>query len=86
MKLICERKGWPYNQTDTAAPLLKTVIANSGLDGFFDQPLLIVATLRNRLSKSHGSGALSKQVTAAKAKFAINATAAAILLLVEECA
>ena len=85
LKLICERNGWSYRQTDTAARLLEAVIAESSLDGFFKEPLLIVATIRNRLSKAHGSGAVSKQVSPAKAKFAINATASAILLLVEEC-
>ena len=31
LKVICDRKGWPYNQTDTASTLVKTVIANTSL-------------------------------------------------------
>jgi hypothetical protein len=84
LKVICARKKWPYSATDTASPLLKTVIANSGLESFFEQPLVLVATIRNKLSKSHGAGLTSRDVTEAKAEYAINATAAAILLLVKE--
>jgi hypothetical protein len=85
LKIICDRNGWPYSQKDTAGPLLGTVISQSGLEGFLEQPLLLVATLRNRLSKSHGSGTQVKAVSQAKAEYALNATAAAILLLVKEC-
>lgn len=86
LKVICVRKKWPYNTTDTASPLIKTVIANAGLESFFEQPLVLVATIRNRLSKAHGAGVTSRDVTEAKAEYAINATAAAILLLVKETA
>jgi len=85
MKLICARKGWPYKETDTAATLLKIVLTRSGLESFFEQPLLTIATLRNRLSTSHGGGATPRSVSPQKARYAINATASAILLLVEEC-
>jgi hypothetical protein len=85
LKVICARKNLPHNPTDTASPLLKAVIANSSLDSFFEQPLLLVATIRNKLSKSHGAGLTPRDVTEAKAEYAINATAAAILLLVKEC-
>lgn len=84
LKVLCARKKWPHSPTDTASPLLKTVIANSGLDSFFEQPLVLVATIRNKLSKSHGAGLMTRDVTEAKAEYAINATAAAILLLVKE--
>ena len=84
MKIICDRRGWPYDQhKDTAGPLVSKVIKNSGLDNIFDQPLMIVATLRNRLSSAHGSGVQTRNVPAHVPKYAINATAAAILLLVE---
>ena len=84
LKVICARKGWPHNATDTASPLLKSVITNSGLDSFFEQPLILVATIRNKLSKAHGAGMTARPVTEAKAEYAVNATAAAILLLVKE--
>jgi len=86
MKLICARRGWPHSDKDTAAPLLKAILANSSIDSFFEQPLLTIATLRNRLSSSHGAGVQPRLVPAHKARYALNATAAAILLLTEECA
>ena len=32
MKILCERKGWPYNQTDTASTLVKTILSNTQLE------------------------------------------------------
>lgn len=84
MKIICSEKQWPYKQTDTAATLLKIIIDKTGLDSFFEQPFIIIATLRNRLSSSHGAGTQMKAVSQNKAKYSLNATAAAILFLTEE--
>jgi hypothetical protein len=86
MKIICDRKGWPYSQTDTASPLLKIVLRKSAnLESYLEQPLVLIATLRNKLSSSHGAGKQPRNVPPHLAKYAINATAAAILLLIEEC-
>ena len=82
LKILCKKKGWPHTG-DTAAPLLRAVIDGSGLESFFEAPLIVVATIRNKLSKAHGSGTSPRDVTEAKAEYAINATAAAILLLVK---
>lgn len=84
MKIICENKKWQYKQTDTASVLLPTIINQSGLESFFEQPLIIIATLRNRLSKSHGAGIAPKEVTQNYARYALNSTAAAIVFLVNE--
>ena len=86
LKVICDRNGWSYNQTDTANVLLTTVFNQKPtLEGFLKEPLMIVSTLRNRLSKSHGAGTVPKDVPANRAEYTINATAAAILLIVSEC-
>ncbi len=85
LKVVCDKHGWPYAQTDTAGPLLRSVIQRSGMEPFFEQPLVLVATLRNKLSTAHGSGTLQRQASAAKCEYAINSTAAGILLLVKEC-
>jgi hypothetical protein len=45
---------------------------------------MIVATLRNRLSKAHGAGVQIRNVPRHLAAYALNSTAAAILLLVAE--
>lgn len=77
MKLICTKHRWSYMETDTAAPLLKVILAHSTIDAYFEQPLLNIAT--------HGGGTKPRSVPSQRARYAINATAAAILLLVEEC-
>ena len=84
MKIICDSKKWQYKQTDTASALLSTIINKSGLESYLEQPLIIIATLRNRLSKSHGAGVAPKEVTQNYAKYALNSTAAAIVFLVNE--
>ena len=84
MKIICDRKGWPYQQTDPAAKLLSQILPNSTLDTFFEQPIMLIATIRNRLGKAHGAGTQQKAVSRHVASYVINATASAILLLVEE--
>lgn len=84
MKIICDKKRWKYKQSDTASTLVKIMIQKTQLDTYFEQILMIVATLRNRLSKSHGAGTKPKSVPSHIAQYALNSTAAAILLLVKE--
>ena len=84
MKIICDLKGWTYQQNATASPLLEVVISHSTLGSFFTQPLLLVATIRNKLSSAHGAGNQPRTVDPHVAHFAINATASAILLIGEE--
>lgn len=86
MKIICERHAIPFKQTDTASTLLKAIIDKSNLDSFWEQPMMLIATLRNRLSSSHGAGSQAKVVPRHIATYAINATASAIVLLVSEFA
>jgi hypothetical protein len=84
MKIICEKKKWKYSQTDTANSLIKTIITNAGLESHFEQPLVYIATLRNKYSKSHGAGAHPKKVTQGIALLGLNLAASAILFLSNE--
>ncbi len=84
MKVLCDRKSISYKQTDTASVLLRALLANSNLDAYWEQSLILIATLRNRLSSSHGAGSQQKVVPKHVATYAINATASAIVLLVDE--
>lgn len=84
MKVICDRRKWPYRQTDTASSLVKIMIAHTSLDPFFESLLLGVATIRNRMSSAHGAGVTVKQPARHVAQYALNLTASAILLLVQE--
>jgi hypothetical protein len=84
LKILCQRKGWPYNESDTASALVKIVLTNTRLENYFEPVLMIVATLRNRLSSSHGAGPAARTVPRHLARYALNATASAVLLLAEE--
>lgn len=84
LKVLCERNGWRYNETATIAPLLEIVIEKSNLEPFYKQPLMLIATIRNRFSSSHGGGSNIRTVTRHVAQYAITITAAAIVLLVTE--
>ena len=84
LKIICDRKGWPYSQKDTLAPLLKTVLARTSLETYFEPSIMVIATIRNRLSKAHGAGTQQKAVSKHLATYVINASASAILLFVSE--
>lgn len=84
MKVICDRKKWPYQQTDTAGKLLQTILQQTTLDPFYEQPILLIATIRNRYSTAHGAGTQQKTVSKHVANYVINATASAILLFAEE--
>lgn len=81
MKVICGQKGFGYSQGDTTSRLLKTIMEKAGLDSFWEQPLLIIGTLRNRISTSHGAGEIEKVVPEHVAKAVINLTASAIVFL-----
>jgi hypothetical protein len=83
LKIVCSIKGWTYTEKQTAGPLLKTHLDNNGLEPFFEQPLIIIASLRNQLSKSHGAGTTAKIVPEHYARYALSATASAIILLID---
>ena len=84
LKVLCHRNGWAHKETDTLNPLLDTVVGKTSLDSFFSQPLMLIGTMRNRLSSAHGKGTQTTQVPAHIAQYAITSTAAAIVLLVKE--
>jgi len=84
MKIICEKRGWEYNQPDTARTLIKIILDNTQLENYFEPVLTIIATLRNRLSSAHGTGSANINVPRHLVTYTINATASAILLIVHE--
>ena len=85
MKIICEVKGWSYNQDDSFNRLLETIFRETNLDSFLKQSIIQISTLRNRFSSSHGAGAQDRTIPKHKAQFAINISAASIILLISEC-
>ena len=84
MKVICEQRGWPYNQNDTAGILLRNILPRTALGSSFEQQLLVVPKVRNRYGNAHGKGTSQQATPNHVAHYTINATASAMLLLVEE--
>ena len=82
MKIICEQKRWPPQRD--AGKLLNTILSRTDLPEFLKQPLIQTAVIRNELGSAHGAGAEPRTVAKHLAQYAINVTASAILLLVEE--
>lgn len=81
MKVICGQRGFGYAQGDTTSKLIRTIMQKTEMDTFWEQPLMTVGTLRNKLSTSHGAGELPKVVPEHVAKFTLNMTASAIIFL-----
>ncbi|MBI3876712.1 MAG: hypothetical protein HY300_12310 [Verrucomicrobia bacterium] len=87
MKAICHKRGWSYDQNDTAKTLLATC-EKKGLFPTFMQSSLSglrsvlenVATVRNKLS-GHGQGARPVLIEKEFAAFALHSTGANILFL-----
>lgn len=84
MKVLCAKNSISFNEKDTASALLKALLGSGQLDQYWEQPLMLIATLRNRLSSSHGAGAQAKVIPEHVATYAVNATASAILFLYSE--
>jgi hypothetical protein len=90
MKIICDRKRWAYNQTDTASKLIDVCLSNGLVPTFTQQQLTSlrtllesgVPTIRNKQA-GHGQGTQQHDVPSHLARFALHATAAVIVLLVE---
>ena len=84
MKVICDRKGWPYPGNADATTLLTLILPKTNLPSFYKNRLQVVPITRNEKSSAHGAGSQPRVVDKHVAGFIVNSTAAAILLLVEE--
>lgn len=90
MKIICDRKGWAYGQTDTASKLIDVCLSNGLIPTFTQQQLTSlrtllesgVPTLRNKQA-GHGQGTQQHDNPPPLARFALHTTATIIVLLVE---
>jgi hypothetical protein len=88
MKAICHKRKWPYNQNDTAKPLIK-ICEDNGLFHVFMENHLTglrmalesgVPTARNKMS-GHGQGVTPITVSEEFASYVLNLAAANILFL-----
>ncbi|MEZ9873437.1 DUF7014 domain-containing protein [Vibrio sp. 10N.261.51.C6] len=81
MKVECKRRGIHLSGKEAANSLVINLIKDTGMPTFFEQPIMLIATIRNRLGIAHGSGDEDKQVSESIALYSINATASAMLLV-----
>ena len=84
LKVLCKGNNWPFGESDGVGRLLEVVVGETTLESFFTQPLMLIATIRNRLSKSHGGGTAIRTVERHVAEYAVTSTAAAMILLIRE--
>lgn len=82
MKIICGKKKWKYPQTADGIKMLNIIIPKTDLDSHYNKLMQLVTIIRNNCA--HGAGEVARVVPRHEAQFMINATASAILLLVEE--
>jgi hypothetical protein len=87
MKAICHKRGWAYNQNDTAKKLLAICEQNGLFPSYMQSSLSglrsvleAVPTVRNKLS-GHGQGVQAVKISEEVAAFVVQSTAANMLLL-----
>lgn len=90
MKIICEKRQWPFKQTDTAATLIDVCLKNGLIPHELQSQIGAVRatleggipTIRNRRS-GHGQGAQVIEVPPQYASYMLHLTATTIKFLVE---
>ena len=90
LKVICGRRGWPFNAERVTAKQLRAIVFEKGLIPSYLQGqfgglhgcLAGPSTIRNR-SGGHGAGAKPREVPEHLAAYMVHQTAAAILYLAE---
>ena len=82
LKVICDRRRWPYNSKDTLSQLLDLAIPRLGLEPVFKEKFKLIGTIRNTLSSSHGGGKTRRTPERYFAQYMITATASIMVLLI----
>jgi len=88
MKIICDARGWKCKHTDTAKPLIATVLDNGLVSSSYQEQLTNLRkllesgtpTTRNK-NAGHGVGASTASIPDYLAAYGLNTAAANILLL-----
>lgn len=83
LKVLSEQHRLTYSDSDTLSPLLDRLIPNLGLEQVYAENFKLLATIRNRLSSSHGGGTQPRSPEKHFAQLMLNDTAAAIVFLVQ---
>ena len=84
VKVICDARRWSYNERAALGDLLDLVISELGLDAVYAEKFKLLATMRNRMSSSHGGGKSARVPQQHYAQYMVTTTAATIVFLVAE--
>ena len=90
MKVICQKRGWSYNQNDTAKKLIEICLSNDLVPSFLQAQITAlksilesgIPTIRNK-SGGHGQGIQQTIVPPHLAGYMLHLTATTILFLIE---
>ncbi|MEN0054480.1 MAG: hypothetical protein AAGC65_12475 [Mucilaginibacter sp.] len=90
MKIICTEKGWTFNTTDTAKPLVNVVLTNNLIPSYMQTQISAfknllesgIPTIRNKVG-GHGQGATPTTADDETTRYALNLTGSNIIYLIE---
>lgn len=91
MKVICQEKGWIFNQTDTSKKLINICMKNELIPSFMQEQIRSlqnllesgIPTIRNRLG-GHGQGQIPQKVDDEITRYGLNLTGTNIVFLIEQ--
>ena len=83
LQVICRRHCFQFSEGATLGQLLDVVVPGLGLEQVYSEKLKLMATIRNRLSSSHGGGTEPRNPERHYAQLMLTMTAAAIVFLVQ---
>ncbi len=83
LKVICDKHNIQFDSNSALSTLLETVAAGLGLEAVYAEKFKLLATIRNRLSSSHGGGSQPRDPEPPYARLMLNLAAAAMVFLVE---
>ena len=82
LKVIGQKHKLRFGSDQTLGPLLDTAVAGLGLDKVYAEKFKLLATIRNRLSSSHGGGSQPRNPEHHYARLMLTSAAEAIVFLV----
>jgi hypothetical protein len=90
MKIICKAKGWIFNNTDTAKPLVNVILTNNLIPSYMQSQISSfrsllesgVPTIRNKVG-GHGQGATPTTADDETTRYALNLTGSNLIYLIE---
>ena len=83
MKIICNKHGWDYKETDTASSLINTCERNGLIPNYLSKQLLQMIPITRNKKGGHGQGTEEIVVEESYASYVLHLVASTILFLVK---